>query len=138
METTNKASIVGSLRECLADRQGVVAAYLFGSAAVGRLAASSDIDVAILFQKGHQPDPLQRLAFREELSDLLGRDVDLVILDSAPVVLRMQVLKKGELLVNRDPKRLSRFSVDTLNEYFDLKQARRPIEEKLGEASIYD
>jgi hypothetical protein len=73
-----------------------------------------------------------------ELSRRLGSDVDLVNLGDASPILRMQVLRKGILLLNRRPRLVNEFFVQTHNEYFDLKQSRKPIEDSLYDHSIYD
>ena len=71
------------------------------------------------------------------LSARLKREVDLVTLNHASPILRMQFLKKGELLINNAPHQVNLFFIKTINEYFDLKQMRRPIEEHLREVTIY-
>ena len=49
---------------------------LFGSALHGDFGPSSDLDLLIEFEPGHTPG-LAFFAMERELSDLLGRDVDL-------------------------------------------------------------
>ncbi len=121
-----------------AERHGVVAVYLFGSTAAGQATPASDVDIAVLYQRGQEPDFQLEMDDKIELARLLGRDVDLIHLNQASPILRMQVLKKGKLVLNRDPKHLNFFFVNTLNEYFDLKQSRKPIEKALYDVSIYD
>jgi hypothetical protein len=94
------------------------------------------VDVAVLYERGYEPDEFRRLLDQEELSQRLGRPVDLVILNKVPVVLRMQVLGKGFALLVRDRSKLSEFVVRTQAEYVDLKRVRRPIEKKLAEAPV--
>ena len=60
---------------------GIAAIYFFGSIAAGRATDLSDLDVAILFQKGCVPDAMGLLDLRERLSGLTGLDVDVVRLD---------------------------------------------------------
>ncbi len=120
------------------ERRGVTAVYLFGSLAAGQATPESDVDIGVLYQRGQEPDFMVEMNDKIELASLLKRDVDLVNLNRASPVLRMQVLKKGKLVLNRDPKLVNLFFVNTLNEYFDLKQSRKPIEKALYGFTIYD
>ena len=106
------------------------AILLFGSAAGDRLRADSDVDLAVLL--GHlSPDAFALASLRTDLAELLGRDVDLAVLDTASPILAMEVLRRHRLLANPRPEVLRRFTVRTLGSYFDLKRVRRPIEESL-------
>ena len=51
---------------------------IFGSASRGELRADSDIDVMVAFEDSTSWDLLDLSAMRTELSDMLGRDVDLI------------------------------------------------------------
>jgi uncharacterized protein len=103
-------------------RADVAAVYLFGSAARRTARADSDVDVAVLF---HNPPPRTlhgpRLSIEGELERTLGAPVDLVVLNDAPVDLRIRVLRGGCLLVDRDPPARIAFEVRTRNEAFDLE-----------------
>jgi len=104
------------------DRTDVIAVYLFGSVARGETRIDSDVDVGVLFV---QPPPRTldgpRFSLEGELERLLGRDVDLVVLNDAPVDLRIRVLRDGHVLVDRDRTARLAFEVQTRNEYFDLE-----------------
>jgi len=122
------------VRQFFGDRMEVDAVYLFGSAARGELAPLSDVDLGLLYAAGFVPSFEQLGLLKTDLADALGREADLVDLGAASAILRMQVLRKGRLLLNRNPRAVNRFFVRTLNEYFDLKQVRRPIEISLSRA----
>jgi hypothetical protein len=55
-----------------------------------------------------------------ELEALLGRPVDLVVLNTAPVDLVHRVMRDGRLLLQPDPSARIAFEVRARNEYFDL------------------
>jgi predicted nucleotidyltransferase len=96
-------------------------AYLFGSQARGRAGPASDIDLAILL--ANDPPPTLaglQLDLADRLSAELGRQVDLVVLNRAPVDLIHRVLREGELVFERDRAARVRFEVRARNEYFDL------------------
>ncbi|MCZ7558762.1 MAG: nucleotidyltransferase domain-containing protein [Burkholderiaceae bacterium] len=116
-------SIVDALRgffESLPD--GIVCAWLFGSVARGTARPDSDADVAVLLER----DPPQTLegsavAMAGDIEAAIGRPVDLVVLNRAPVDLIHRVLRDGVLLVERDRNARVRFEVRARNEFFDLK-----------------
>ncbi|VAX26485.1 hypothetical protein MNBD_NITROSPIRAE02-917, partial [hydrothermal vent metagenome] len=77
----------------------VILVFLFGSFARGKATALSDLDIAILFY--NTPDFYRINDLREKLSEVLNIPVDIVVLNNAAPVIKMQVLKKGILLVNK-------------------------------------
>ena len=100
---------------------GVLAAYLFGSAARDALRGDSDVDVGVLMAE----PPASTLEGQPydvggDLERALGRPVDLVVLNNAPVDLRLRVLRTGRLVVDRDRSARIQFEVRTRNEAFDL------------------
>ncbi len=99
----------------------VVAAYLFGSEARGEATVRSDVDIAILLGEP-RAKTLAGGGFdlAAELDSEIGRSVDLVLLNDAPVDLAARVLRDGRLLLDRDPGVRIRFEVKTRNDYFDL------------------
>lgn len=111
------------LRERFASDPGdALAVYLFGSEARGTAGPESDVDIAIL--RGRIPPPTlsaQAYDLADDLAGLLGRRVDLVILDTAPPDLIHRVLRDGILLLDRDRSARIRFEVAARNAYFDLK-----------------
>lgn len=116
------ASLEQRIADVFSPRSDVMAVYLFGSTARGTARAGSDVDVAVLFD-APPPRALSgpRLVIEGELERALGRPIDLVVLNDAPVDLRARVLRDGRLLVERDPSARIAFEVRTRNEAFDLE-----------------
>ena len=105
-----------------ASRQDVVAVYQFGSSVRGEARPDSDVDVAVLFEASHRATlDAPRFVIEGELERVLGRPVDLVALNDAPVDLRIRVLRHGRLLLDRVPQARIAFEVRTRNEAFDLE-----------------
>ncbi len=72
-------------------------AYLFGSRACGTEGPISDYDIAILYSK---PQPTRlRFELEHELNNIILTDqVDLIVLNYAPIELRYAVIASGTIL----------------------------------------
>jgi predicted nucleotidyltransferase len=112
-------------------RFGLDNLWLFGSEAQGTARPDSDVDLAALF-KGN-PTPVEVFEAQGELAAILGRDVDLVNLDRVSPILARQVLRNGQLMIDRNPKRRYAFFSRTISMYEDMKIQRREVERKLLE-----
>jgi predicted nucleotidyltransferase len=106
--------------------EGIAAVYLFGSVARGTARADSDVDVGVLLTAA-PPSTLdaQPYELEAELERLLGIDVQVVVLNRAPVDLRVRVLREGRLLVDADRDVRIGFEVRTRNEAFDFEPILR-------------
>lgn len=100
----------------------IACVYLFGSVARGEAKANSDIDLAVLYRNGPPPgfDALG-IPLAGELERLLGKRVDVVVMNSAPVDLIHRILRDGILVFERDKSARVRFEVLARSKYFDLK-----------------
>jgi predicted nucleotidyltransferase len=107
--------------------EGVAAVWLFGSRAGGRPRTDSDTDVAVLLAEHvAAPGLVARGRLADVLATALGRaDVDLVVLDHAPLALRARVITAGVLLVAIDDVWRVRFTVDTLSRWGDVRETVR-------------
>lgn len=103
----------------------VWAIYRFGSAGTAFERTDSDIDVAILSPKSM--DNLARWEWAQDLARQLRRDVDLVDLQSASVVLRHQVFYHGQRIYCADRFAAEEFESRALSDYVRLNEARRGI-----------
>lgn len=104
---------------------------LFGSAAKGRLRKDSDIDIAYL-SDGRLGD-YEVFMLAQQLADLVGREVDLIDLDQASTVFKVEILGAGQIIYDNDSARRMRFQMRTLKDYSLLNEERRPIiERRLG------
>lgn len=127
--------VIKKLKEYSSMCSDVVFSLLFGSFARRNTTFANDLDIAIFFQNSADFYRLNNI--KEELSEIFNIAVDIVMLNNASPVIKMQVLKNGILLISKDPKVYNDFFVETINEYDDLKQTRREIEEKILKGRIY-
>jgi hypothetical protein len=127
--------LVGVLEPLLARRKGIHLVFLFGSSVSRRMHPASDMDIGVLFDPA--PNLSQINALVAELSSLLRKEVDLVVLNHASPILKMQVLKTGVLVFVRDLKVYHQFFVNTVNQYDDLKRIRKTCEDNILRGRIY-
>jgi predicted nucleotidyltransferase len=109
------------------DREGVIAAMLIGSQARGTPGPLSDVDAAIW----HEPelDSAGRLRLQLELARLAcgalrTNEVDIVLLNGAPPLLRHRAVRDAKLLVERDPISRVRLNARALLDYLDTEPLR--------------
>ena len=116
-------SIVPAVARCVAKRREIQAAYVFGSVAVGRARAGSDVDVAVLLDARVPRSRMMkyRLNLMADLASALHRpDVDVAVLNEASPLLAHRVLSRGTLVFERSASARVRFQTRTASLYFDL------------------
>jgi predicted nucleotidyltransferase len=97
---TELTHVVDKIRNYFAEKPGIVAVYLYGSLPQGRITSFSDVDIGVLYAKEQIPNFEEQVDDSIALSDQLQREVDLVNLNTVSPVLRMQVLKRGQVVLN--------------------------------------
>jgi predicted nucleotidyltransferase len=127
----DKAAL-GRLRNAL-DLEGVVAALLVGSRARGNPGPLSDVDIAIW----HDPalDSRARfdlqLALADDAARALGSDeIDLILLNRAPPLMRHRAIREGKRLIERDRDERVRLETRSILDYLDTA----PLRAELGRA----
>uniref|UniRef100_A0A831U386 Nucleotidyltransferase domain-containing protein n=1 Tax=Geobacter metallireducens TaxID=28232 RepID=A0A831U386_GEOME len=108
------------LANALEQDSRVVFAYLFGGLAGGQQRPLSDVDIAVYLN-----DSANRAEAKLELfstiSDILGTsELDVVILNGAPLSLAGRVLRRKRLLVDKEPFVRHRYESVILREFFDF------------------
>lgn len=117
------SSFERAVARCLSRHRDIQAAYIFGSAATGRVRRDSDVDVAVLLARPRRGGRSlsHRLRLMADLSAALRRnDVEVVVLNEAPPLLAHRVLSKGRLVLERSRSARVRFQVRTAGRYLDL------------------
>ena len=114
----------------------VNAAYLAGAlsnrASFGQL---TDVDIAILLMDQVKGDQFldYQLYFFSELAKRLETDtIDVVILNQASLLLKLQVIKSGQILFSRDEKQRISFETRAVMDYLDFKKFDEIRNQALG------
>lgn len=115
------------------NRPEVLCVYLFGSAAKEKENVYSDIDVAILYNNSIPSKEYtdRQITLSIELGQLLGREVDVIILNHTAPYLKFQVIKEG-IRVYESPARKDRaFEAHSIIDYFDFLPVKNLLESSI-------
>ena len=129
-----KKQIINTLSRVLTDR--VIFAMVYGSILKPSFNQKSDVDVA-LYLNHNEDTPVNLLNFQAELSEATGRDVDLVFLNRADLIITMQILTNGQLIVENDHRQFIEFKALKISQYIDFKMSRKIIEDNMLKGRIY-
>src|SRR5215472_470446 len=107
-------------------QSNVSTAYLAGSltgrATFGHL---TDVDIAVLLMEQIKSDQFldyQLYLFSELTKRLESDTIDVVILNQASLLLKLQVIKYGQILYCRDEKKRVAFETRAVMDYLDFKR----------------
>lgn len=116
----------------------VISVDLFGSYAKGTNTIDSDIDLAILCDVKNIPSKMDILSWRQELSDLFHKEVDLVCLNDASPIFGMQVAQDRKNLLLKDDRAYAEYQMYLYSDYAELKTLRAPMEKEILKRKYYD
>ena len=123
-----RAAVASRLADAIAQEDAVAFAYLFGSFAEDR--PCEDVDVAVFVDDGLVSED-ERLGFAVQLSGRLDRvlapeglTADVVVLNGAPLGLRLAAVR-GRVLFSRDEARRLSFIEETALQAMDTACLRR-------------
>ncbi|MCW5853566.1 MAG: nucleotidyltransferase domain-containing protein [Anaerolineae bacterium] len=133
--TLDRTTIIARCADLFAAEPHVTVAYLFGSYARDQAGALSDVDIAVLLD-----DSISEADYFEERLRLMGEvtdalkfdDVDVVVLNQAPLALAYRVLRDGVVLACRDRDRRVQYTARIVSRYLDFK----PVIERFERAII--
>lgn len=122
LDTQQKNKIINFTKK----RTEIIAAYLFGSRATGKAGPLSDIDLAVLVDPARHDVNRYRYGYQAflitELMRILGTtELDVVVLNESPPLLKFQVINHGEVIYYRSRSEMLDFHVRAFNEYQDFK-----------------
>lgn len=119
----------------LSHRREVLLAFVFGSFLEERLTEESDVDVAILFKDN--PDFSLLTEIMDGISKITRLQTDIVVLNNASPIIKMQVLKRGQVIKKINDSVYNEFFLRTVKEYDDLKMVRKEQEENILKGRLY-
>jgi predicted nucleotidyltransferase len=100
--------------------EDILFAYLFGSLARKKAGPLSDVDIAVYCEEGSS-FPEKKLEILGHLTSILKSDeIDLVVLNRAPLALRMKILENKRVIVDKAPLIRHRYESLTMRQYFDF------------------
>ena len=103
----------------LAQNPRVSLVYVFGSAADPTCAVVRDVDLAVLAEPPLSFDDILRL--RADVVAATGMPIDLISLNTAPVVLAKEIADGGRCLFSRTPEADVEFVTRARARYWDFK-----------------
>jgi len=115
------------LKPVFVQDQQVLFAYLFGGLARGAIQPLSDVDIAVYLKDSCNKAEV-KLDLTGRLTDALGTDeIDLVILNDAPLSLVGRILKHRCLIVDKEPFLRHSFESRVMREFFDFNRKEQDI-----------
>jgi len=113
------------LNDFFLNNPNIIFAYLFGGMVKDRPSPLSDVDIAVYVKDVKKLDYLEMFG---KVADILGTDeIDLVILNSAPLSLTGRSLQGRKVLVDKEPFVRHLFESRILREFFDFTVKERDI-----------
>ena len=119
----DKSTLLEDVSKILAGLKEVGVAYIFGSFLEKE--EFNDIDVALLLFENL--DPYQSLKFSLKVAGKLERQIsprfefDVKILNSSPIELQFEVIRKGRIIFSRDEFSRIDYESEVISTYLDLK-----------------
>jgi len=100
--------------------EDILFAYLFGSLARKKAGPLSDVDIAVYCEEGSF-FPEKKLEILGNLVSILKTDeIDLVVLNRAPLAIRMKILENKKVIVDKAPLIRHQYESLTMRQYFDF------------------
>ncbi|KNZ70623.1 Nucleotidyltransferase domain protein [Thermincola ferriacetica] len=111
------------LAEILAAEPAVELAYIYGSFATGLANKDSDVDVGVLVKPEYENtvDFSFECSLALKLEQAIGRDIDLRVINKAPVFAQYQVIYPNELLFAANDQTRVNFETYVISRYLDMK-----------------
>ena len=116
----NISQLIPKVVDYLQSCDDVLFAYLFGSLAKGPAMPLSDVDIAVYLseKKDFSEKKMEMLG---RLNDLLETDeIDLLILNTAPLSLEIKILEKKILLVDKNSFLRHKYESIVMRKYLDF------------------
>lgn len=114
-------SRVPAITAVLLEDHNVVFGYFFGGIAKGSLTSLSDLDIAVYLGSIENVGEYRLDLFDRLSSAAATSEIDLVILNTAPVSLAGRILGHKQVLADKEPFLRHAYESRTLREFFDFR-----------------
>jgi hypothetical protein len=129
LDREQRIQISAILQERLSQKPEIVFAYIHGS--FEENLSFRDIDIALYLNNAAAFDFESDLSY--ELTRFAGYEVEVRIMNKAPVEFQMAVLQKGRILFSRDEDKRTGFIYDVGKRYKEYAHFRNIFMEAIGE-----
>jgi hypothetical protein len=111
----------------LTKHPAIVFAYLFGGFGRGEIEPLSDVDIAIYLVE-NTPNMAVKLELIGLMTGILGTDeMDVVLLNDAPLSLAGRIQQSARLIVDKDPRRRHAYESLIRREFADFQIRERAL-----------
>jgi len=118
------------------DKSNIQFIVIFGSILKDSFNNESDIDIGIMFKS--DTDFFEaRKQISLNLYELINNDLDIVALNTADIIITMQIIANGKLMYCENNENYTSFKVRKLSEYADFKQSRQWLENNFLNHKVY-
>jgi len=130
-----KEETITQIKNGLAQQKEIAWAYLYGSFLTEE--RFEDLDLAVYLVPAYLKQCFSVMKEEQRLAIMLEKflsprlEVDLKILNFAPIRFQYQVLKSGKLIYFRNPSEVIRYEGDTISRYLDYKSTFQIFENSL-------
>jgi uncharacterized protein len=125
----NKNEIENKIKDFLSDKAEILSAYIFGSFV--KSDNYHDIDVAVYLKKDFNKDDSEKYPYGYqssligELNLLVRKNIDLVIMNNAEILIQQRIINKGVLLFTKDDRSRIIYENYIRKLYIDAEPLRR-------------
>ena len=131
LDQEQRSQISALLQERLFRNPEIIFAYIHGS--FQESSSFRDIDIALYLDRSVSLDFESDLSY--ELMRFVGYEVEVRIMNKAPVEFQMAVLQKGRVLFSRDENKRTGFIYEVGKRYKEYAHFRNIFMEAIGERS---
>ena len=106
------------IKKIFVEEKDILLAYIFGSQVTGKIGPLSDYDFAVFLSQ--KPSFQFKYKLKNKLLNILdNKQVDLVILNDAPIELKYKIIAMGKIIYQKNSTIRTEFEADALSRYFD-------------------
>ncbi|MEO8398323.1 MAG: nucleotidyltransferase domain-containing protein [Ignavibacteriaceae bacterium] len=125
----NKEQIKKQISDFLKEKEEIILAYIFGSFVQNE--NFHDVDIAVYLRKEFDKNNFKIFPYGYEsglisdLTSLIRRNVDFVVMNNADITLQQRIINKGSLLFSKDEKFRISYENYIRKLYIDAENLRR-------------